>query len=493
MDEAISFASVHDQLLAITDLGRLLAGRCAFVQASQRGDLDPHGQSRAHEIAREVARYLGGAGETADVRERAKHLANTIDAAFGGFVARLAATIAEGRELPIQLLVRAFGLSAIEVKIVVALAAAELEPELERAYTIAFDTPGRRLDVGWLALLLGGFELAEREQVIQALAADQLLRRYRLVALGEGPHVFRSVRLADRVLALLRGHDALDETIVSYCKTVAPRALEDLVAPSETIAKITRALTLEGNVPVRVMLVGADAIGKASVVEAIATLAGRPALRVDLALVLGANISLGEAVAATAREAGIRHGVLILDAGAVTSELDHTTASALGAALRDLAVPVVLVSPTSLRALVPQIPELVEIEMPPPGYRERAEIWRRALAGSPLAKPEAVDDIAGRYSFGGGVIAKAAQRAITAARLRDPDAPEVREADLIEAARMMFSHRLGNVAQQIPPGFTWEDLVLPDETTDQILEVVQFARLRPRLFEEWGFGRKECE
>jgi SpoVK/Ycf46/Vps4 family AAA+-type ATPase len=54
----------------------------------------------------------------------------------------------------------------------------------------------------------------------------------------------------------------------------------------------------------------------------------------------------------------------------------------------------------------------------------------------------------------------------------------------------MFSHQLGGMAQRIPTGFTWDDLVLPPETLAAVREVVTFSRQRAFLLEEWGFAKK---
>ena len=50
--------------------------------------------------------------------------------------------------------------------------------------------------------------------------------------------------------------------------------------------------------------------------------------------------------------------------------------------------------------------------------------------------------------------------------------------------------RIGDIAQRIPAGFSWDDLVLPKDTLAQLREVVLFARERPFLLESWGLARK---
>jgi SpoVK/Ycf46/Vps4 family AAA+-type ATPase len=46
------------------------------------------------------------------------------------------------------------------------------------------------------------------------------------------------------------------------------------------------------------------------------------------------------------------------------------------------------------------------------------------------------------------------------------------------------------MAQRIPTGFKWDDLVLPKDTLEAVREVVRFARYRPFLLEDWGFAAK---
>lgn len=74
--------------------------------------------------------------------------------------------------------------------------------------------------------------------------------------------------------------------------------------------------------------------------------------------------------------------------------------------------------------------------------------------------------------------------------LRDERNPRVTLDDLGDAARLTFSNRLGNMAQRIATGFTWDDLVLPKDTLEAVREVVRFAHHRPYLLEEWGFASK---
>ncbi len=488
MAELPAFESTLAHLLAITDLGKLLAGRLVYLQASRRGLPTSDGGVRKHDLAIEIARLLGGAADANAARERASDLDGPIDAAFDAFELRLVASLRAGEDLPMARLVRTLGLSRLEERIVIALAAAEIDTEITRAYFAAFDDGRRALDVSWLALLVGGGAVAKREEVVQALSPGGALRRHRLVLLGEGPHGSRSIRLADRVVALLRGDRALDDHIAIFCKRATPPPLASLVIDRRAQAWLERALDLDRRRPARVLLWGLDGIGKATLVEAVAVAAGRAALRVDLRVVLGDPARAAEYLATCGREAALADAVLVVDAAGIAADLEHEVTAKLGVALAALPGPVAIVAERALGWLPQHLPELVEIEVAGPTYRERAALWTTALG--PAAVAADVELVAGRYSFGAGSIARAARRAVTTAHLRDPEHAVIALDDLVDASRQMFSNRLGSIAQRIPAGFTWDDLVLPNDTHEQLREVVRFARRRPMLLEEWGFGRK---
>src|SRR6185369_7741867 len=184
---------------------------------------------------------------------------------------------------------------------------------------------------------------------------------------------------------------------------------------------------------------------------------------------------IAERVAAGLREAALRDAAAILDGGsAIDRDAPRALVHAIADSTAELAVPVVLTLTSHPSWLVEAMPALVELDVPAPLFRERLELWRRALPGS-MATAEDLEIVASRYAFTGATIARAAHRASQAARLRDPAAPLVLLDDLGDAARLMFSHRLGAMAQRIPIGFSWSDLVLPRDTQDAVREVVRFA------------------
>jgi len=327
------------------------------------------------------------------------------------------------------------------------------------------------------------------DDVLVRLGDDAPLRRHSVVAVAataDVPATMRPVRIADRIVAFLRGHDAIDETVRGLVRVDGdPPLLADVVMAAERIAQIERALETTRNP--RVLLAGPDGVGRAMVVEALLGQTGRIAVRIDLAAIV-AEGRIPERVAAALREAALRDACAIVEGGtSIGDDVPRALAQAIADGAAGLAVPIVLTLSGRPAWLAHAVPDLLELDVPGPTFRERLELWRRALGA--LASPDDLEIVASRYAFTGATIMRAARRAIASARLRDADA-RVTLDDLGDAARLMFTHRLGGMAQRIPTGFKWDDLVLPRDTLEAVREVVRFARYRPFLLEDWGFAAK---
>ena len=65
--------------------------------------------------------------------------------------------------------------------------------------------------------------------------------------------------------------------------------------------------------------------------------------------------------------------------------------------------------------------------------------------------------------------------------------PEPPELDL--GARQASSSRLGELATRIPPGYTWDDLVVPDRQRELLGSISAYLRHRDRVLSEWGYEK----
>jgi SpoVK/Ycf46/Vps4 family AAA+-type ATPase len=435
--------------------------------------------------AEEVAIALGGDRAPSDDPERTREVAAAL--------ARLRQALAAKPEPLLARLARVFTLSETDLAIVSVLVAPELDHELERVYAYALDDFARkRYDIGFVARVIAAGDGPTTDRVLLRFDDTAPLRRLGVITVGplvDAPATMRPPRLADRIVGFLRGHDTVDELVHGLVRIseLAPRRT-DVVMDPELVQRIARALDDHSHAA-RVLLAGPEGAGRGLIAEALLGERGRSSVRIDLAGIV-AEGKIAERVAAALREAALRDAAAILDGGAaIDRDAPRAVIHAIASSLADLAVPVVFTLTGHPSWLVETVPQLVELDVPPPTFRERLELWRRALTSAP-ASAEDLEVVASRYAFTGATIARAAHRAAQAARLRDPAASEVTLDDLGDAARLMFSHRLGAMAQRIPIGFSWSDLVLPKDTHDAVREVVRFARHRAFLLEDWGFSAK---
>ena len=116
-----------------------------------------------------------------------------------------------------------------------------------------------------------------------------------------------------------------------------------------------------------------------------------------------------------------------------------------------------------------------------PSFAERQRAWEQA-SGAADAR-----DVAAKFRLSIGQILEAAEVARLAAAARGASVPEPPELDL--GARQASSSRLGELATRIPPGYTWDDLVVPDRQRELLGSISAYLRHRDRVLSEWGYEK----
>ncbi|MBP7126664.1 ATP-binding protein [Myxococcota bacterium] len=455
---------------------------------------------------REVEAFLAMEPPGPDVLESLRVIEESLDRFQRFMAARLAASAETGMRLPIEDLRAAFGLDDLEMDLLMALAAPDLDPEFARAYSHAWaDFARRHVDGAFLADLVAGLG-PDRDRVWAALQPGARLRRMGLVEAGMLPDLGpmtrgsdRPLKAADRVVAWIRGHRESDRAVLGRAAGWYRRddLLGDLLLPASVRRAVQEALRRQG--PDRrlrgIVLVGAVGSGRRSL--ALETLGeqGRPLLVVRLDRLPAAREDREGAVRGLVREALLLgaaiylEGVEDLDRGGTgpgTGVLDD-----LFEALEDFPGPLLVGATVSPREILRPYGEFQEIGVPFPEASDQQRLWERGLSRTCRKPPGfAIPELVGRYSLSGGAI-EACCRAVgrwaetAGARSEALPLPVV-----VDAIRAQLSHRLSAVAIPVHKGEGWDDLVLPPRTLDTLREIVQFFRNRSRILHEWGLGAK---
>jgi hypothetical protein len=123
---------------------------------------------------------------------------------------------------------------------------------------------------------------------------------------------------------------------------------------------------------------------------------------------------------------------------------------------------------------------VIVAELGPPTGTQRSQLWRTALRGAGDAEM-----FAERYPLAPALVFRAAE----AARARCTQRAITPE-DIREGIRAVLDDQLGQLARRMTVTQTWDDLVLPADQLEPIVELLARVRRRQKVYEQWGFGAK---
>jgi ATP-dependent 26S proteasome regulatory subunit len=376
-----------------------------------------------------------------------------------------------------------FGLEELELRALLLALAPELEARFVRVYAYLNDHAGRSRLTRDLALrLLPGLRR-------EALAEGGTLLRSGLLTLQDvdaGGWPLQGLRADPAAAHVLQGLPAASSPVPGWGELLRQRdGARWPSAAAETLARLAPVLDEDGPHP-WVAFYGRPGSGRTAAAVALAGRLGIPALRVDVEA-LAASGSLR----ALALFQALTGALVVADAGALI-DVDGRPQRALLPALDQLAVQGGRIvwrcrSAQDAELIAAERHRLLTVDFEGWTAEDRALLWVEALAGR--AGPPAgldVDGLASRFRLTPGQIAGAAARADEAAMIGGrPLAPT----DVFEAAREQSRTGVGRLAVRVDARASWDDVVLPDETLEELQSVVRSVRYRDVVFERWGFGR----
>ncbi|GEA89751.1 AAA family ATPase [Cellulomonas cellasea] len=409
-----------------------------------------------------------------------------------------------GDRLRLRGLVRRFGLSPLDVDLLLVALVCDLDARFEQLFGYLNDDVTRRRPATAVALELCGADLASAHARARLTHGPLVTGGLLAVEDPDRPFPGRALRVPDRVVEHLLGHDAPDAALAPV-----------LVAPPDVrwgeAGPLARAL--DRGVTLTYLREGSTGSARVLAVQALRAL-GRDAVVVDLHA-LAAEPDAHVLARSAAREARLRGAGLV--AGPVEAV---ATRPRLLAALVCDPEPLLLVGRGAWDPGWTTRPPLL-LTVPASTTDERSTMWLRALgAGSqPTEGGEGTDDIGGSGGSGGGAgpsrgartarheaaagiddatveaatlqfrlrpeqVARAAASALAQARV-EPDG-QVTAEHLRAGARAENGSALDGLARRIEPAVGWADLVLPRAPLIALREVALRARHRERVLGDWS-------
>jgi hypothetical protein len=391
-----------------------------------------------------------------------------------------------------------FDLEDFDVAVLILVMAPELDLRFERLYAFLQDDIAKRQARVDLCLTLLCTSNAQRVASGERLAASgTLLRNRLLVANGETSRestsgLARTLRIDRQIVDFLLYRDVLDPRLCLCCKLIVPRNdLDDAplpgVADERLRAHFDRALYLDE--PLQVYLHTADAMQAHLVAGGLARARGSRVLEVDLRLVLR-EPDPAHLLAVIFREAWLRALTLHLrHAEALLPESEGGVRECLFGELATAPATVVLSGNAEWRVLEWGIPRVLILDGREWTASDRRRFWTRCAGDADLAaNPTTLARLAHRFRLQPTQIVRAvvaASQTVHGAATTDETSDPQRA--LFAAARDQSGQRLADLALRIKPRYTWEDIVLPEDSVAQLREICDRISGQALVLDTWGF------
>jgi hypothetical protein len=306
----------------------------------------------------------------------------------------------------------------------------------------------------------------------------------------EPPLSARSLKVPERVVTFLLGHDWIDSVPSAFVCIPPQFRIDELILPTATRLRMQAAAPLleDGGV---VVLRGRAGSGKCHAAAAMCAEMARKLVICDLSRTA---LESAQLVPLLRRECLLSHAGLYLKMDtSPSSEEKLRFVADLGRDLEGQPFPVFLGTEHVKDAVtVPRQATSFHFDLDVPEIPMRRALWQRELNGSPLrpqVEPE-INVLAGKFRFTPGQIREVVTEARNLAQLREPDDQALSPADLYSAARVLGNPGLHKLAHKSELLFSWHDLVLPERVLQQLHEVANSVRLRHRVHSEWCFDSK---
>lgn len=385
----------------------------------------------------------------------------------------------------------AAGLTPLDVDLLIAALAPDLDARLEKLYGYLHDDVTQKRATTGLALELAGARPTDPRARARLDPGAPLVRLGLVSVEPSGTSLRRVLRVPDRVTAHLLGDDGPEPALADLLVEVRPG--EDVLAWGDA-PSLGRAVaggswlvhlhSEPGSAPRELAAAGLAAAGLGAV-----TLDLRRLAEVDLATVAETARLAGRE--ALLRGAGIVAGPIeVLTAGGPSASDDAATSSGAAAlrVLAELAVPTVLHGTHTWDPLWSRDVALLATAPALPPER-RAQLWAQGLDGATVEGFDAAG-VTRQFRLGpeglGRAAAGARQQAALAGGL-------VAAPHLLAAARAQNAVGLERLARRVTPAVGWTDLVLPPVVVLQLQELTARARHREQVLGSWrmrpGGGR----
>src|SRR6478735_7094687 len=370
---------------------------------------------------------------------------------------------ADGR---LQTAVQALGLDKVEAAVLAVCAATELNPRYGRLYAYLQDDVTRKLPSPRLVgqLLAGeGLSPADVMAAFDTRARLRHLGAIKLLGDAQTPLAERPVKVADRLAAVLLG-GRMDES-------PQPTRLRMVEIPAhdpgrhDAVETLRALLSRPSHLPVVIAGPDADSL--------LAMAVGRPLVAIHVK-----DLDQRDVMAEASLIQALEDRPLIFEG---LEDIEPGDRGRLLRAIEQRPERTVIAAPTRTAALALGERTVLLVEAAQPSFAERRQAW------ADLTGNDQSGDVAAKFRLSMTQIVEAAEVSRLSATARGAEG--VMPEDMDAGARQASSSRLGELAARLPPGYRWEDLIVPERQHELLHSISAYLRHRDRVLSDWGYEK----
>ena len=425
---------------------------------------------------------------------------------------RVAASREHGTVLRLEKLADSYGLHDLEKNVLILCLIQETDLRYGKLFAyLNNDITRKRVSVN-LALDLFCSSFEDRQENLKILTQDSLLVRHHLIRVldeQEGirlPLLERILEIDEQIMDFLTGEYqiTINERIRSFTGIYdGTHVIDELILPENLTSKINAAIRLcEDGMPVLFFLQGPRGAGKKASASVISAQVGRDMLVADTGMMVGPEFGIYAEL--VCREALLRDAALYFDNFDLL--LADDAAQQLGiltGMLKDFTGIVFLGSNSFWEpAGILRTKRFIHLDLPSPAFPERKKLFEKYLHSSKGlvelestqgAESAVIDELANRFKFGAGQIIDAIHSAAGIAILEGTagnEIPEVTKEHLYLGCKAQSNKKLLQYASMVESKYTWNDIILPHDTVEQLKEIVNYVNNYHIVYSKWGYGEK---
>jgi SpoVK/Ycf46/Vps4 family AAA+-type ATPase len=402
-----------------------------------------------------------------------------------------------GITLNLPQLASIFGLTPLEIDVVLIGMAPEQDTKYERLYAYLHNDATKKQPSVDLVLSLLCNSKEEKLYARQYFDASAPLVKHHILQFIEAPEEWkktllsRFIKLDDRIINYILGFNQIDTKIEPFTELIQPQTdLEAIFLPEELKRKIDSIINCkELTDGTKCFLHGPYGVGKKTVAQCMCKELGMALLTVDIAYLANTDADFEAVISRSFREAKLQDSAIFLaHFERIISEDTKNVLykNILVNALENCSGIVFIASEQPLEPAVELPKGIFDIEIPIPDYAMRKTIWGQYLTGK--NSEEDVSALANKFKFTAGQIKDAIVSAQKLAVLHGRE--DITLEDLYNGCRAQSNQKLSALAKRIKPKYSWDDLILPKEKKEQLKEVKNYIKNKGVVYHDWGFDDK---